>query len=136
MAWFVPKETHTNIVERFLCQGYPSMKNQVQARYQQFVRKLSESPSKEIRFMFNLVKNDMRSVTGRNIDYLSRLCKVSILRVAKWKWKELLPKSDECEGWRISLLNLLLEARHGKTYGNLNISRRQMEEMIISLCKS
>ena len=55
------------------------MKNQVQARYQQFVRKLSESPSKEIRFMFNLIKNDMRSVTGRNIDYLSRLCKVSIL---------------------------------------------------------
>ena len=136
LAWFVPKETHTNLVERFLCQGYPSLRNQVLSRYQQFMKSLAESPSKEVKFMFYLIRNDMRSVTGRNIEYLGRLCKVNILRVAKWKLKQLLPKSDQCEGWRTSLLQPLLEARYRRTYGSLNISRRQMEDMIISLCKS
>ena len=79
LAWFVPKETHTNLVERFLCQEYPILRNQVYSRYQQFMKSLAESPSKEVKFMFYLIRNDMRSVTGRNIVYLGRLCKVNIL---------------------------------------------------------
>ena len=136
LSWFVPRDTHTNIVERFLCEGYPSLRNQVLSRYQQFTTKLSESQSKEIRFMFSLVKNDMRSVTGRNVNYLGRLCNINILKVAKWKMMELLPKESPCEGWRTSLLCTLLEARHTRNHGQLGIDRKQLEDMIISLCNS
>ena len=86
--------------------------------------------------MFSLVKNDMRSVTGRNINHLGRLFNVNILKVAKWKMMELLPKESPCEGWRTSLLSTLLEARYTKNHGQLGIDRKQLEDMIISLCNS
>ena len=75
LAWNIPRETHTNLVENFFCNGYASLWNQVLVRFHKFIGKLKESQSKEIRFMNNLVKNDMRSNTGRNIDHLSYLCK-------------------------------------------------------------
>ena len=112
LAWHVPRETHTNLVEHFFCEGKMSLRNQILSRYHNFVRKLGDSPSKEIRFMFNLNNTDRRSVTGRNIEYLSRLCNnCNVMNVGNEIVKSLLPTATPCEPWRISLLVTLLGAR-------------------------
>ena len=56
LAWNFPHETHTDLIENYFCEGHLSLRQQVLIRYNKFVRKLTESPSKEIRFLINLVK--------------------------------------------------------------------------------
>ena len=75
LAWNVPRNTHTNIVESFLCEDFLSIRKQIFARYQNFAASLSRSSSKKNRIRFNLVKTDCRSVTGLNLKFLNILCK-------------------------------------------------------------
>ena len=136
LSWNIPRETHSYLVEGFFCKGYPSLRNQVLARYHNFIKKLRESPSKEVRFLVNLVKYDMRSITGRNVSYISDLCKSNILVFANWKVKQMLPKNACVESWRSGLLTTLLAARWSDTQHQMNIDKKQCEEMIRSLCIS
>ena len=50
LAWNVPLTTHTWLVEveGYFCDKMQSLKNQILSRYPKFVKKLLESPSKEI----------------------------------------------------------------------------------------
>ena len=136
LAWRVPRETHTNLVEGFLCKGYPSLRNQILSRYVNFAKTLSASPSKEIRFVFNLIKDDKGSVTARNMTHINRLCNCQTLCLSGWKVKDLLPSKNDCEAWRTSLLSTLLDAKINKSYGELNLQKQTMEDMIRSLCVS
>ena len=113
-----------------------SLRNQVLSRYHTFVLKLSESPSKEVRFLVNLVKFDKRSITGLNVAYVSDLCKFNVMRLANWRVKKLLPKASRIEPWRSGLLSSLLSCRWDKSWSQLNLDRTQCEEMITSLCIS
>ena len=126
--------TSRHLVESLLSWDFPCLRSQFLCRYQRYLTKLSLSSSKEVRFIFSLMKTDKRSVTGRNVEFLSDLLNVNIFKIAKWKMKELLAKKIVCEDWRNSLLSTFLEARFMKTYQSLNIDRRQLDEMITSLC--
>ena len=95
-----------------------------------------ESPSKEVRFLINMVKYDQRSVTGQNIDYISNICKDDIIKLASWRVKQMLPKESVVEQWRSSLLTTLLQARWDRSQSNLGINKVECEEMIKSLCIS
>ena len=136
LSWDIPRETHTNLVVNYFCQGQLSLKTQVFSRYQKFVTKLIGSPSKEIRFLVNLVKCDKRSVTGRNIAFMNDMCKSDILKLANWQVKKLLPKEPDVEPWRSGLLSSLLRSRWDRSHANLNLHKEQLEEMIKSLCIS
>ena len=136
LAWRIPRETHVNLLETYFCQDFQSMKKQVLSRYHKFMTKLSQSPSKEVRFLYFLIHNDCRSVTGRNLKYLNELCKCNTLKFANWKIKQMLPEESNCEPWRARLLATLLEARNMKSYHSLNLNRTQTDEMIESLCTS
>ena len=136
LAWRVPRETHTNLVEGFLCKDYYSLRKQILSRFSGFARGLSESPSKEIRFMFCLIKGDQRSVTAQNITYLNYLCKCNALNETGWKIREMLPRTADCEPWRTSLLGMLLNAKLTKSSQSLNLTKTGLEEMIKSLCIS
>ena len=138
LAWDVPYDTHTYLVEGYLCEGFTSLRNQVLGRYAKFLSKLSSSPSKEIVFLVNLVHRDARSVTCSNIRYLNEKTNVNILSTAHWKVKELLPVQSvpECELYRISWLNVLLEAKILKQFSSLNLDVMQCKAMIDSLCKT
>ena len=86
--------------------------------------------------MFHLIKSDCRSVTARNIRYISRLCNSNALTTTSWKLRNLLPKAADCELWRTSLLSTLLEAKLKKQIEHLNLDKHGLEEMIKSLCVS
>ena len=136
LAWNIPRETHTNLVVNYFCQGHLSLKNQVFSRYHKFVTTLINSPSKEIRILVNLVKSDKRSVTGRNIAYISDMCGVNILKLATWQVKKLLPEESKVEPWRSSLLTSLFKCRWNNSEASLNLTKGQCEDMIKSLCIS
>ena len=115
-----------------------SLRRQVLARYPNFVRKLLDSPSFEIRFLANIALSDMRSPTCRNLSYLNEITKLNVLSEPKWKVKLALPyqSKDKPEPWRISLLTTLLECRFSGNYGNLNSDKDTVNSMIKSLCIS
>ena len=55
LAHGVRMETHTRVVEGFLCSNHTSLKNQVLSRYPKFVRKLLGSSSNEIIFLSRIL---------------------------------------------------------------------------------
>lgn len=115
-----------------------SLKNKILSRYPGFIRKLLDSPSKEIRFLAKNVVNDQRSITARNALYRQKLTNHEVLSFASWKVKQCLPtkKVPNDDIWRTCLLNELLEARHSKNTLYLNLSMSQADDMIASLCIS
>ena len=138
LAWNVPRETYTYLIEGFFCQDMITLRNQVLSRYPEFIRKLLASPSKEIRFLVNTIMKDQRSITAKNLNYLENMSNCAVIRFAKWKVRQNLPKRSvpQNETWRLGLLSLLLEARTSKHYSHINASKVQIEEMISSLCKT
>ena len=138
LAWNVPRQTFTYLIEGHLCKDMTSLKNQILSRYPCFVRKLLDSPSKEIRFLVKNVINDQRSITARNITYIQNLTDLDVLNYASWRIKQCLPIKTvpNVDSWRTSLLSIILEARHCKNTMYLNLSMSQAEDMITSLCIS
>ena len=138
LSWNVHRQAHTYIIEDYLCEDMPSLKSQILSRYPNFIRKLQNSPSFEIRFMLNMVKDDPRSNTNLNIRHISNLIDDNCMKVANWKLRQMIPRkmTPANEHYRRSLLSVLLESKRSRTFSNLGLSRTQTEEMIISLCIS
>ena len=134
---YIDKLIH-NLVEDYFCSGLVPLRTQVFSRYPAFVNRLKESSSAEVRFLVNLVQDDPKSKTCRNIKYLNEITDENCLTVPHFQWKQILPKKTMPmnDGWRRSLLDLLSEARQTKDYTRLNLTETQLEEMFISLCIS
>ena len=136
LAWNVPRDTHTNLVEEYFCSNIPSLRKQTLSRYPKFVRKLLDSPSREIKFLSNFLLQDQRSVLGRNMKYLSELTnEENVLELSGAEVRSLLPRL-EVESWRTSLLTTMLNIRLDKSYTEFNITKAQVDAMIDSLCSS
>ena len=56
----------------------------------------------------------------------------------KWELKKKMPfqSKEEPEPWRMSLLTTFVSARINKTYSDLNLTYKQLNAMIDSLCSS
>ena len=136
LSWNVDSKTHTYLIEDFLCEDLPSLRKQILSRYPNFIRKLQNSPSFEVRFMLSMVKNDQRSITSQNIKYISRLIDDDCLSIATWKLRQMIPRiiTPVNEHYRRCLLSTLLDVRHRRTSSNLGLSKEQADGMIVSLC--
>ena len=112
MVYNVPRNTFTYLVEGFLAAYYVSLRNQVFARYGGFYRRLATSPSREVRGLVMIVRNDPRSDKGRNLRLLRLKTGMDYPEeFASFKIKGCLkalqvPKVEE---WRIGLLVTLFE---------------------------
>ena len=72
LVWDVPKSTHTYLVDNFFATNHLSVKNQLLSRYVNFFRSLLKCNSKEIKVLANIVSRDVRSVTGKNLNFIER----------------------------------------------------------------
>ena len=138
-SWYVHPHTHTFLVEDFFCSELVSLRNQVYGRYPKFVNMLKSSPSREVRFLVNLVVRDPKSKTWQNLKYLNDITiQDDCLSTPYFEFKQLLPRklTPPNEGWRTSLLTMLLEVKESKDYSRLNANETQVSEMIDSLCIS
>ena len=82
--------------------------------------------------------SDPRSTVAKNIWYLNHLTNTDILKVDTAEFKQKLPINEvpTNEQYRLNLLTTLLEVRETKQYQKLNSTKKQINELIESLCKS
>ena len=105
-------------------------------KYANFARKLKCSPSREVRFLYDILVNDARSQLYYNLSYLRQLTNVNPVTTPICEFKSLLPKEllPQMEHWRVRWLNVLLEARKHRNFSALNIDMDRCNSMIDSLC--
>ena len=62
----------------------------------------------------------------------------NVMTAPKWELKKKMPfqSKEEPEPWRMSLLTTFVSARINKTYSDLNLTCKQLNAMIDSLCSS
>lgn len=137
LAYDVPRNTYTYIVEGFLAADMTSLRNQVISRYSGFYRKLLSSPSREIRALVKIVANDPRSTTCKNLRFLrskTGLNQPELYSSAKIKVALPVQSVPESDKWRLGLLTSLFKLRTEK-YLRVEDSRT-ICAMIDSLCST
>ena len=67
LAWDVPRETYTYIVENVLAENFDSLRKQIYTRYVTFFQNLFTSASKEVRHLARIVSQDPRSTVYKNV---------------------------------------------------------------------
>ena len=93
------------------------MRDQVLARYPSFYRNLLNSPSKEVRILARMVKNDVRSTTFANLKYLREVTKLAQpeqFGSARMKLELPVREVPDREKWRLGLISNLLKIREEK----------------------
>ena len=136
LAWDVPRDTYTYVVENCLAKTAVPLRKQICSRYVNFFKNLFSSSSKEVRHLANIVSRDARSVVFRNIEYIENISGVSPWRSTS---KETLRKIENVptppnNEWRMKLLLKLLENRRKMSESFENTTR--ISEMINSLCNT
>ena len=138
LAWQVPRQTHTYLVDHLLCSGLTSVRSDILIRYSKFVRGLRVSPSMEVSVMCGVVAGDVNTTTGQNLNVIQWETGLDPLAASVAKMREAFGKGvatvpDE-DGWRLQYLGKLLEARGEAYYGGEDTS--QLTGLIESLCSS
>ena len=127
------------LVENHFCSDIRSLRNQVYCRYANFVNKLKTSSSYEVQVLSEVFRRDARSKTCQNLKFLNEKAGVDVMLKGKAELRKLFPKAEvpRFDQWRISLLNVFLEAKNNVTYRTeLNLSETYVKDMIDSLCSS
>ena len=138
LAWHVPRQTHTYLVDHLLCSGLSSVRSDILSRYVKFARGLKLSPSMEVSVMFGVVAGDACTTTGQNLNMIRLETGLDPLACSLVKLKEELggrvvavPDGDV---WRLKYLGKLLEARGEANYQGEDT--HQLTVLIDSLCSS
>ena len=77
LAWEVPRDTYTYLVENVLAENFVPLRKQIYSRYVSFFQHLFTSSSQEIRHLARIVSRDARSSVFRNIQFIKELSGVS-----------------------------------------------------------
>ena len=92
------------------------MKIMIYERYLNFLKSINEKSKKEnLKFLLNLVKNDVRSQTGGNIKKISLDSDMRIIPGVTDKFSMTgveVYKVDETEQWRLPILHSLIEVKN------------------------
>ena len=138
LAWQVPRQTHSYLVDNLLCSGLSSVRCDIMSRYVKFARGLRLSPAREVSVMFGVVAGDVSTTTGNNLNTIRLETGLDPLACSLVKVKAELggrvvavPEGDV---WRVKYLGKLLQAR-----GEANFEAEdthQLTVLIDSLCSS
>ena len=113
LAWEVPRDTYTYLVENVLAENFVPLRKQIYSRYVSFFQHLFTSSSQEIRHLARIVSRDARSSVFRNIQFIKELSGVSPWDYSNWRVVQkiqnaIVPPNNV---WRITFLEKLLELR-------------------------
>ena len=133
----VPRNTFTFLFEDYFAHDFPSLRNQIFCRYGNFFKSLTNSSSKEARFLASLIQSDPKSVTCKNLKALSELTQLDEPQyLPSATIKSCLPIRvvPENERWRIGLLDSLLKIRDEKKKDGTD--SKSICAMLESLCNT
>ena len=136
LAWNVPRSTHTYLVNHLLAVNHSSFREQLLVRYWKFFQKLKKSKSSPVQLLANIVSRDIRTTTGRNLNFIQTETgldpwRTSAQEVGESLVREPVPDQDQ---WRLPLLCQFLNQRD-----ELETSledTKTITELIDSLCSS
>ena len=136
LAWDVPRNTFTYLVENCLAQHYVPLRKQICTRYTNFFQKLFSSTSKEIRHLANIVSRDAKSSVFRNIQFVKEAAGISPWdfsrrEIAQKIENAPIPPNNE---WRMTLLMKMLNTRRQMSAALEDTTHISL--MIDSLCNT
>ena len=129
----VPRSSHSYLVENVFTSGYILVKTELMAR---FFDKLKNSKSTEVQFLVNIVSQDIRSTTARNLNLVSKETGKCLRNLSPKVVRELVrtPGVPDRQLWRVNLLQRLLRDR--RHLESLAMNTEDITDMINSLCSS
>ena len=136
LAWNVPRDTFTYIVENLLAENFFSLKKQIFSRYTTFFQGLFTSASKEVRHLARIVSRDARSTVFQNVQLIEHSSGLSPWDFSKNRIVDKISKAEVPANneWRFSLLKSLLDQR--MKMESLMENTESLSKMIESLCNS
>ena len=136
VTWDVPRSTHTFLVDNLLAPHLPTVKQQLIGRYVNFVKKLFNSISPEVRVVANMVARCARSTTGKNLLCIERETHLDPLLAQPWQIRNAVQREQTPpnEGWRWQYLGKLLHARREMEINCDNTE--EISSLIDSLCST
>ena len=127
----LPRKTHRYLIEPL--SRKPHIVKSLWRRYLRFVDKINKGEKKVLRRVMDLIKNDTRSVTGRNLRHL-RLMSANFdeteLDVYSKPYKEI-PVEDK---WRPTFIEELMDAKRTGQHDSSTIE--DLEEICNYVCQS
>ena len=138
LAWDVPRNCHTYLVEEVLATGVASLEASLLARFHGFFRSLLASPSHEVATVAILAARDIRSTLGSNLTHLRNKTGLDPWAVRKGQLKAALALATrkevpENDYWRPQLLQKLLSARLEAHYLADMVEEENIATLISSL---
>ena len=138
LAWDVPRNCHTYLVEEVLAAGVASLEASLLARFHGFFRGLIASPSFEVVVVALLAARDVRSTLGSNLTHLRGMTGLNPWDVGRSQLRaalELATRREvpEYDYWRPQLLQKLLSARLEAHYSSDLVEEERITTLIDSL---
>ena len=136
LTYGVPRSTHTYLVENLLAKKFIPVRTELMSRFVQFYCSLLQSPSKEVQTMAIMVKNDARTTTARNLEFIQKESGLDFTNLTANGVRSAVPRTPIPENmeWTVSLLPKLLKQR--REIENTFLDTSFISISIDSLCSS
>ena len=138
LAWDVPRNCHTYLVEEVLAAGVANLEASLLLRFHGFFKGLLASPSHEVAVVALLAARDRRSTLGSNLTHLREMTGLNPWTVGRSQLKTALELALRREVpvqdlWRPQLLQKLLSARSEAHYSVDLVEEERIATLINSL---
>ena len=129
----LPWTTHRYFVEAVSNSPHP--KTTLSSRFVKFVSSLASSAKTSVRYLADVVQQDLRTQVGRTLRRISTECGVELAALTPQAVKRSLRyfAVPDNQQWRISLLLELLDARNKKLIIE-NLTTEQIDKIIEEVC--
>ena len=134
LVYAVPRSTKTFIVDHYLAANFDPVLKELFSRYVKFVKSLRNSASIEVQALFNIVKKDIQSNTGKNIHVIQTETGLNPLKITSRTMRDhkMINEIPPMDVWRIPLLDKLLKQRRDLETQMMNTG--EVEHLINGVC--
>ena len=130
----LPWTTHRYFIESMSSTKHP--KTMLCSRMVKFWESMRKCDKGSVRYLFNLVYHDRRTLTGRSVSRIAEECQVERTRLNSKHAKEIkyvTPPPGEI--WRVSFLKELTDIRKGRAHV-AGVSHDEIVDLIDDICTS
>ena len=114
IMWNLPYQTHRYLIEPL--SGFHA-KNMILSRFVNFVQSIPKGNKKSTHFLYELIKNDTRTITGKNINEIKRITDsddIMHINVKEMKKSLKFKSIPDTEKWRIPLIKELTDIKQNR----------------------
>ena len=109
--WGLPHNAHRYLIEML---GGTHAKTMLMSRFIKFIQSIKKSPKKAVQFLFEKVRKNVNTVTGRNMAFVERVTGKSELE--KINIKEVMKNVKYCESkenaWRADFIKEIVDVKN------------------------